>query len=189
MRHIPRLILSGLLAMAAGCGRNPYRPVRASVRYLVFEAEPAVVDRAIGGRARYPLEASAYAMTTLSAEGMVSLSMALTAEPGALVDVTRVVEDWPRVADTWSYSRAGAALSGSGNGAGFLGVAANEGSLVIRVEYDVTHSLGTVKPFRSRLRYEGAVADREWLVFLAPFVRRDGASRVHVIALRVTPEA
>ena len=176
-----------LLGLATGCGSKVYQPARANVRYLVFEAEPALIDRVVAGRIRSPLEASEYSLTILPADGMVSLSKAMTTGPGTLVDATRLAEEWPGAEDAWSYAQPDGPLAGSGGGRGSLGVATKDGVLILRFEYDVTHGLGMPKPFASRLRYEGEARERDWLVFHAPFARRDGTPRVHVIAFRVTP--
>lgn len=76
-------------------------------------------------------------------------------------------------------------MTGSGGGTGYLGVRKKAAQHQIRIEYNVTHSIGTRNPIRSKIFYEGPVPPGRALFFFAPVERTDGSKVFHVIAFEM----
>ncbi|MEI6914594.1 MAG: STN domain-containing protein [Armatimonadota bacterium] len=159
----------------------------ADVRTRVFEAKPEAVDRFIPTSTRKVIQGSDYTVATVSAGNLASLADRISDRPGILVDHTRKILSWPRVADTWSYSRADNNHLGNGGGAGFIGVRVYDGMRQVRLEFDsVTHSINTQPPVKSAFNYEGPAPDAGGIVFVSPFQRTDGTRLYHVIAFEIS---
>ena len=110
---------------------------------------------------------------------------------GLLVNHTRSVSsDWwkPGMPDSWSFSRAGLELAGSGGGIAYLGLRQEKGQDQIRISCQVTDNIDIVADFAgpapnviSTLSYEGILPKSDTLVFLVPFIRRDNSARYLVV--------
>jgi hypothetical protein len=161
-------------------------PTRA--RYRVFEVAADDADTVVAHQSRHQVAQSPYEVALISRDTLDKLTRLTREDSGSLVEHSIFVNQWPRVADSWSYSRANQKVLGSGGAAGFLGVRGTEQSRELRVEYNVTHGINRAGPVdpASRIEapifYEGAVRDDQALVFVAPLRRTDGQQVAHVIA-------
>jgi len=175
------------------------RVFTADVRTRVFEAGSEAVDHLIPAsarkagdqgslvNARKAIEGSAYSVATVSAATLTSLVASISDNPGVLVDQTRQILSWPRVADTWSYSRSDNNRLGNGGGAGFIGVRVYDGIRQVRLEFgSVMHSINTQPQLKSAFNYEGPAPDAGGIVFVSPFQRSDGTRLYHVIAFEIS---
>jgi len=174
-----------LTSMLLGCQSNDGGSASADIRYRVFEAPADIVDKVVPNANRSQLDSSAYSVAQVSATDLELLLKSISARPGLLVDHSRRISWWPRIADSWSYSRADGTLLGGGGGAGFLGVRQKRGIREIRIEYDVTHSINTRETIQLKVLYEGAISG-EAIVLLKPFEREDGTRLVHVLAFEAS---
>lgn len=187
MRKLTALTVVLILAsMLLGCQSKDGGSACADIRYRVFEAARDTVEKAVPNAERTPLDNSAYLVAQVSAGDLESLLKGISADTSLLVDQSRVISWWPKVADTWSYSKADRTLLGGGSGAGFLGVRSKGGSTEIRIEYNVMHNINTGESTQSKISYEGPAPEEGGIVFLKPFERKDGTKLVHVIVFETT---
>ena len=187
MRTITTFALVLFLAsVGAGCRHAAPPTAVASIRYRIFETPTDVVDAVIPRENRTQIEGSSYWIASVSPTNLAVLLDAMTTDAGLLADKQRTISWWPKVADTWAYSRADGTLLGGGVGVGFLGVHADEDVRKIRIEYDVTHTINTSDLVQSKVVYEGAVPPLGVLIALRPFERSDGTPLAHILAYEVT---
>lgn len=168
-----------------GCGPRTV-PASATVQYRVFEVFEDDINKTVPVAKRTQTDSAGYALARVSSDDLKLLLSGIAAKPGLLTDSTRRVAGWPKVADTWTYTRADGTPPGSGGGAGFLGVGTKNGIHEVRIEYNVMHDMGATEPIRTKIAYEGATTDTDVLLFIKPFVRKDGTKLAHVIAFEVT---
>jgi hypothetical protein len=186
VQKLPMLIVVLVVAAGgAGCRRSGRQAAVADIRYRVFEAPAEVLDSVIPQHDRIPSDGSDYWFAFGSDTSLSVLLDAMLADSGLLADHTRTISHWPKTADTWAYSKADGRLLGGGGGAGFLGVQAVAGAGVIRIEYDVTHTINTAEPLQLKAIYEGSVPPSGVLIAFKPFNRTDGAALAHVVAFEV----
>jgi len=185
------ILVSAMTAVAMSCGCPRFRPAAASAgfRYRVFETSVDVIDEAIPPGLRETISDSVYSVSKVNSGQLYVLLAHVAERPGLLAEKMRNISHWPKVADTWSYSRAysdqDAYLTGSGGGTGYLGVCKKGAKHQIRIEYNVTHSIGTRNPIRSDIFYEGPVPTGRTLFFFAPVERTAGSKVFHVIAFEI----
>lgn len=185
MSGLMRLTLGVALTTAFfGCQGRDGKSLQVNIRYRIFEAPRDVVHSVVSNAKRVSVQNSAYSVVLISTADLKSLMDKMPLEPGLLVDRSRTISWWPKVADTWTYSRAGT-LSGVGSGAGFLGVREASDGRELRIEYDVTHSIETVIPIQSKISYEGSAPEEGALLFVAPFHLKDGSQQDHLIVFEI----
>ena len=188
-KHIP-LIGSLLVALSLlGCQshrKDGAGTARANIRYRVFEISRDIADKTIPKDKRRSIEDSLYSVADVSKADIELLLNSISSKPGMLAEHSRTISWWPRIADTWSYSRADGVLLGGGGGAGFLGVRSISGSHEIRIEYNVAHTINTLKSIQSNVTYEGPFPKEGSLAILTPFERKDGTELVHILLFDVT---
>jgi hypothetical protein len=148
-----------------------------------------VINGAIPPELRETISDSVYSVSETDSDRLYVLLAHVADRPSLLAEKQRTISHWPKVADSWSYSRAysdqDAYLTGSGGGTGYLGVRKKGAKHQIRIEYNVTHSIGTRNPIRSDIFYEGPVPAGRTLFFFAPVERTDGSKVFHVIAFEI----
>ena len=165
-----------------GCNANSGGSASADIRYRVFELSPNALENVQTGKWTQ-IGSSSYSVAPVTTTEIATLVKSAVTNTGVLVDHLRQVSGWPRVADTWSYSKADGNLLGGGTGTGFLGVR-RRGTNEIRIEYTINHTINTSMP-ESKIIYEGAIPE-DGLVFVRPFERKDGAKLIHVITFEVS---
>jgi len=159
---------------------------RADVRCRVFEISKEIAEKTIPKTNRREIDNSVHSVVSVSKAESASLLENVSDKPGILRDHSRTRSRWPREADAWCRSIANEVIHGSAGGAGFLGVRSLYGRLEIRIQYSIFHTVNTREPLQSRIVYEGLFPAEGSLAFFAPFERRDGTERVHVILFDVT---
>jgi hypothetical protein len=173
------------------------------LNYQVFEADAAVVDRAVPFDAREPGNA-------LSSAGTYTLAPAYTAvaqmaeiddailsameqsaatNSGTLVNTTRKGENiYHWTPDAWSYDTAQA----SGKGQGFCGMGRGPQTVRFRISYQVSHMVGgnARHPITAEISYDGpAPAKGKARAFFIPFGRGQQAEYlVIVFAVKVASQ-
>jgi hypothetical protein len=157
----------------------------ANVRRRVFEISRDIADKAIPEIKRRNIENS-YSVSEVSKADITLLLNNISSKPGMLTDHSRTISGWPGIADSWSYTIVEGVLNGSSSGAGFVGVRNINGSNEIRIEYNVTHTINTLKPISSKVIYEGLFPKKGSLAILTPFKRKDGAELVHILLFDAT---
>jgi len=167
-----------------GCQHYATHP-SAALRYRIFEASVEDANKVIPVVERSKSDSSEYALARVHRDEITLLLTRMAVKPGLLIDHRRVV-GWPRTVDTWTYSHADGTLLVAGGGTGFLGARAKHGIHEVSIEYDVTHILDAEEPIQTKITYKGSIADGDGLLFLKPFVRKDGTNLVHAIAFEVT---
>jgi len=192
MKNMRQLVLSVFLtavALLAGCKTLTTRQASANFRYRVFETTADAIDRAVRKELTETVPNSAYSVSKVDSEQLGVLLADIADRPGLLTQRSRKISYWPKIADTWAYSKAyseqDAYLTGAGTGAGFLGVRKKGRTYEVRVEYNVFHSIGTRNPIRSRIFYEGEHPGDRAIVFFAALERVDGSKIFHVIAFEI----
>jgi len=187
-------IISALLLWVLGAGcQGRYQPAQARIQVTVFEAPARLVrEYALETRMR-KVPDSSYFMSVISPDELHSM---LTRQDGAarvLYEENRVVRDWPRAADSWSYSRphghGGSDSACSGGGAGFLGVRGRDDHLETRIRYMVNHrGPNGRKAVESNISFESYFPVGRILLFCAPSCLSQQPPQLHAIAFQATPE-
>lgn len=162
------------------------------IQYRVFEVAERDANRVIPDVSRRQVEGSPYLIALVPKEQLDTLAHQMREDSGSLVNRTRSISDWPRIADSWAYSRAGVdKVFGGGAAAGFLGVCQQDSLRRVRIDYHVIHQVdqaGAAKlavNINARIFYEGNLSKDQAVVFLAPITRKDGLKLVHVIAFEI----
>lgn len=183
---LPLLALIALVSiLSSGCDSGSTHSPDTSIRYRIIEVPKGIINSLIPENRRVAVEGSTYQIVTSSSAEIEELISHQLPDSGLLTDHQRNVNWWPKVADTWSYSRADHQLLGSGGGAGFLGVQIKDDSPEIRIDYDVTHSINTSDAVTSKLFYEGKVPPNRVLIAIKPFQRTDGTELFHIIVFEI----
>ena len=184
----------------------------AEVRYRVFEADSALVDRLIpvekrqnGVSTSVRSDMAESQVTAVSTNGIFAktdsqlaqvdpdtlarLLRGMDTKPGLLVDRTREVPLSPSsVAVGWSYAKAGRDFTAAGGGGGSLRVRRDGRNLQVRIECQINHRANNnpgSSPVLSKILYEGNAPPTGALAFLVPFQRKDGSARYLVIAFEI----
>ena len=186
---IPLFLLG---ALTAGCGSEG-QETQARVRLRVFEIPAYVLQHYTQGRNLYELPRSDYSLSIVTPDQVDAMLSDREAAPQMLAENNRVIDRWPRLADTWAYSRIfggmGPEAYCSGGGAGFLGVRERDGQLEIRVEYLVNHSgPHGQKLIESEIFYEYFYPQGHVLLFHAPVGDSEQAQQKHIVALEAALE-
>lgn len=156
----------------------------ADVRCRVFEVPTEVADQIVPPTAINDAEAPDAAV--ISTEELEALVSAACADTGMLNDHKRTVGWWPYVADTFVYTKSDAMFSGSGGGAGFLGVRQVGTAREFNVDYHIHHHWTRMRErIDTKLRYRGALPTGP-MVFIISFDQADGGRRSLVVAVEVT---
>jgi hypothetical protein len=178
-----------LWVLGAGC-QSRYQPAQARIQITVFEAPAPVIRQYTLGTKMHQVPDSSYLVTVISREALQNI---LTPHGGAarlLYEDSRVVRDWPRATDSWSYCHPfGGGPDGacSGGAAGFLGVRGGGNHLETRINYIVNHrGPNGRKAVESSLSFDSYFPLGRVLLFFAP---SQLSSRFHAIAFQATPEA
>jgi hypothetical protein len=191
-----RIVTVGVLLVASMplslCAADSTR-LETEFRHRVFEAKPALIDKLVPDEERKPLPTKpredggtdSWLMAPVRKGTLGKLVKGIHDKPGVLVDRKRVIPESPGVADTWAYSRADPDVLGAGTGGGCLGVQEKDGRLKLTIRYDVTHTINATKPVCSQFTYEGPLPETGAVLFLQPFARQDGTSRVLVVAFEI----
>jgi hypothetical protein len=180
-----------------GAAETFVQNAQAQVRYHVFEADPALVDRMVSPGVRQRSDARP---TDLLYGGGPPNAVSQTAEiPSETLatllkdrnsdvfgQASRTVIMWPRMADTFSYAQTnGGGVGGLG---GFEGIKSDHGALNFRLEYHIDHSVKAREAVSADIFLEGAapVVGRARCFFI-PFTRSDGKFRYLIVAFEVFP--
>jgi hypothetical protein len=191
MKRIAALLIVLCTAAGAnGCASAEWTdagqsPVGTQVRCQIFEVPAEVAEALVPVASRRPVEQSPYTAATVPVGQVKRLAEQMQADSGLLVDKTRPVSNWPRVADSWAYTKADGRLSGGGGGAGFMGVRERGGAREVRIEYQIDHALNATRPIHDPVFYQGPLPAGEAVVFLTPADRTDGQRLTHVVAFEV----
>jgi hypothetical protein len=179
-----------LWVLAAGCESQG---TKARVHLRVFEVPTQVLRLHMSDRSPRKLSDSAYYVSVVTPRDLDALLQSPGANPRMLAESTRVINDWPAVADTWVYSPAYAGMRldtiCSGGGVGYLGVREQFGHLEVHLDYLVNHrGPHGQKLVESKIFYEYRYPEGQVLLFHAPANASDEAPQQHVIAFEVKRE-
>ena len=182
--------LLSLWVLAAGCESQA---TKARVHLRVFEVPTQVLRLHMSDQAPRKLSDSAYFVSVVTTNDLNAILRAPGAAPRLLTESTRIINDWPEVADTWVYSPAYAGMRldtiCSGGGVGYLGVREQFGQLQVHLDYMVNHrGPRGEKLVESKIFYEQSYPEGQVLLFHAPASTAAGAPQQHVIAFEVTRE-
>jgi hypothetical protein len=183
--------LLSLWVLAAGCESQP---TKARVHLRVFEVPTQVLRLHMSDRNPQKLPDSAYYVSVISPNDLNAMLRSPGASPRMLTESTRIINDWPAVADTWVYSPtyAGMRLDTicTGGGAGYLGVREQFGQLEVHLDYLVNHrGPQGQKLVESKIFYEHPYPEGQVLLFHAPANISAQAPLQHVIAFEITRES
>ncbi len=179
-----------LWVLAAGCESQG---TKARVHLRVFEVPTQVLRLHMSDRSPQKLADSAYYVSVVAPRDLDAMLRSPGASPRLLTESTRVINDWPAVADTWVYAPAYAGMRldtiCSGGGAGYLGVREQFGQLQVHLDYMVNHrGPQGEKLVESKIFYERGYPEGQVLLFHAPANASNEAPQQHVIAFEVTRE-
>jgi len=186
----PTILLILLWVLAAGCESQG---TKARVHLRVFEVPTQVLRLHMSDRSPRKLSDSAYFVSVVTPSNLDAMLQYQGVNSRLLADSTRVINDWPAVADTWVYSPtyAGMRLDTicTGGGAGYLGVREQGGQLEVHLDYLVNHrGPQGQKLVESKIFYEYRYPEGQVLLFHAPANASGEAPQQHVIAFEVTRE-
>ena len=193
MRRYKGLGLAITLAvLGAGCQGQSQR-VQARIELKVFDLPTHILREYTLGKKMWTLRDSSYSLNTITPRELSSMLSRPDANVRVLYEKERSINDWPRITDSWSYSRArndSAILSTtSGGGAGCLGVRKRDGGLELRIDYYVTHRGERGKKIiESQIFYEHVYPEDRVLLFHAPAGLSAQRPRHHVVAFKATRE-
>ncbi len=188
----PASVISLLLlwALAAGCESQG---TKARVHLRVFEVPTQVLRLHMSDPNPQKLSDSVYYVSVVTPRNLNAMLQSPGASPRLLAESTRVITDWPAVADTWVYTPAyrGMRLDTicTGGGVGYLGVREKFGQLQVHLDYMVNHRgpQGETR-VESKIFYEQSYPEGQVLLFHAPANAPHEAPQQHVIAFEVTRE-
>ncbi|MCX5646468.1 MAG: hypothetical protein NTZ17_17575 [Phycisphaerae bacterium] len=182
------LVLVGVLA--AGCQSQG---TVAQVHLRVFEVPAHVLRLHAADQKPHKLSNSAYVLSVVTPNDLDAMLRANGANQGLLTERTRVIRDWPAVADTWVYSPDYAGMAqnsicrGGGGGVGSLGVRERGRNLEVRLDYMVSHNSSQgQRLIDSQIFYEHSYPEGQVLLFHTPSNEGGGSSQQHVIAFEIT---
>jgi hypothetical protein len=182
--------LLSLWVLAAGCESQA---TKARVHLRVFEVPTQVLRLHMSDQNPRKLSDSAYFVSVVTTNDLNAILRSPGSAPRLLTESTRIINDWPAVADTWVYSPVypGMRLDTicTGGGVGYLGVREQFGQLQVHLDYMVNHrGPRGEKLVESQIFYEHNYPEGQVLLFHAPASAADGAPQQHVIAFEVTRE-
>jgi hypothetical protein len=159
----------------------------------VFEVTTQVLRLHTSDQSPHKLSDSAYSVSVVTPNDLDAMLKSGGAKQRLLTERTRVINDWPAIADTWVYSPSYAGMAQnsicSGGGVGSLGVRGRGRNLEVRLDYMVNHSGPQgQKLIESKIFYDHSYAEGQVLLFHTPANASDGGSRRHVIAFEITRE-
>ena len=182
------LVLVGILA--AGCQSQG---TEARVHVRVFEVPVQVLRLHTADQKPHKLSNSAYVLSVVTPNELDAMLRATGTNQRLLTERTRVISDWPAVADTWVYAPGYVAMaqngmgSGSGGGVGSLGVRERGHNLEVRLDYMISHNSAQGRRLiDSQIFYEHSYPEGRVLLFHTPSNEDDGSSEQHVIAFEIT---
>jgi hypothetical protein len=183
------LVLAG--ALAAGCQSQG---TEAQVHVRVFEVPAQVLRLHMADQKSQKLANSAYVLSIVTPDELNAMLTASGTNQCLLTERTRVISDWPSVADTWVYAPGYAMTqnslssnSGSGGGVGSLGVRERGHNLEVRLDYMISHNSARGRRLiDSQIYYEHSYPEGRVLLFHTPSDESDGRSEQHVIAFEIT---
>jgi hypothetical protein len=187
-RATPTISLLLLWVLAAGCASQA---TKARVHLRVFEVPTQVLRLHTPEQNPSRVSGSDYLLSVVTPNDLNAMLRSKGAKSRLLADSTRVINDWPAVADTWvyspSYADIGPGAICTGGGAGSLGVRERGGHLEVRLDYLVDHrGPQGQKLIASKIFYEYRYPEGRVLLFHTPSNAPDGSSRHHVIAFEIT---
>ncbi len=179
-----------LWVLATGCESQA---TKARVHLRVFEVPTQILRLHLSDPNPQKLSDSAYYVSVVTPRDLNAMLQSPGASPRLLTESTRVINDWPEVADTWVYTPAYAGMRldtiCSGGGVGYLGVREQFGQLQVHLDYLVNHrGPQGEKRVESKIFYEHAYPEGQVLLFHAPANAPHEAPQQHVIAFEVTRE-
>ncbi len=182
--------LLSLWVFAAGCESQA---TKARVHLRVFEVPTQVLRLHMSDQNPQKLSDSAYFVSVVTPNDLNAILRSPGAPPRLLTESTRIINNWPEVADTWVYSPAYAGMRldtiCSGGGVGYLGVREQFGQLQVHLDYMVNHrGPRGEKLVESKIFYERGYPEGQVLLFHAPTGAATGFPQQHVIAFEVTRE-
>lgn len=207
-----RYTVFGLLVsvlVQAGCSGVQAGVVPAEVHQQVYQLPPEVVGALLPEDARTPLEGSDYTFGYLNLDALTQALAPYQGEVNQLHDKRRVFHGWPQVADSWTATYTGDALSLEASGACFFGVRLQEDVPHLRFEGHLTYGVdnrpslieklhkGALDPhdleaqvldrsYRGEVLFEGPVAAGDALVLVGPSPSEKELPFVHVMVFEVS---
>jgi len=182
-------IVSLVLLWVFGTGCES-QGTRAQIHVRVFEVPAQVLRLHTSSQSPRKLSDSAYCVSVVTPENLDALLQYNGTAQRLLAERTRVIEDWPAIADTWvyasSYAGRGADCLYTGGGVGSLGVRERGGNLQVRLDYMVNHrGPQGQRLIDSEIFYDHDYPEGQVLLFHAPLDAEDGSSERHVIAFEI----
>jgi hypothetical protein len=188
----PTISLLLLWVLAAGCESQG---TKARVHLRVFEVSTQALRLHTAGQNSRKLSDSAYSVSVVTPNELNAMLRSGGAKQRLLTERTRVINDWPAIADTWVYSPSYAGMeqdsicSGGGGGVGSVGVRERGRNLEVRLDYIVNHTgPHGQRLVESKIFYEHSYPEGQVLLFHTPSSTSGGNPRLHVIAFEVTRE-
>jgi hypothetical protein len=170
-----------------------HQPAQARIRITAFEAPAQMVrEFALGAKVRN-LPNSAYSVAVITPRQLRRMLGRENRAARLLYEDDRVIRDWPRATDSWSYSypfddvELGGACSGGA--AGFLGVRRRGGRLEMRISYIINHrGANGRKAVDSHIDFECEFPVGKVLLFFAPSHLSNLSPRIHAVAFQAVQE-
>ncbi len=186
----PTISLALLWVLAGGCESQP---TKARVHLRVFEVPTQVLRLHMSDQNSRKLSDSAYYVSVVSPGDLEAMLRSPGVNPRLLADSTRIINDWPAVADTWvdSPTYAGVRLDSicTGGGVGYVGVRDQGGHLEVHLDYLVDHrGPQGQKLIESKIFYEYQYPEGQILLFHTPARASGEGQQEHAIAFEVTRE-
>ena len=159
----------------------------------MFEVPTQVLRLHMSDQHPRKLSDSAYFVSVVTLGDLDAMLQSPGANPRMLTESTRIINDWPEVADTWVYSPAYAGMRldtiCTGGGVGYLGVRDQGGHLEVHLDYLVNHrGPQGQKLVDSKIFYQYRYPEGQVLLFHTAANASDEAPQQHVIAFEVTRE-
>ena len=177
-----------LWVLAAGCQSQA---TQARVHLRVFEVPAEVLRFHTSDQNPHKLSDSAYSVSVVTCDALDVMLRFNGAPRRLLAERTRVINDWPAMADTWVYSPSYAGMGAdsicTGGGVGSVGVRERGRNLEVRLDYLVNHrGPQGQRLIESKLFYEHDYPEGRVLLFHSPASAPDGSARQHIIAFEIT---
>ncbi len=181
-----------LWVLGAGC-QGRYQPAQARIQVTVFEAPARIVREYTLETRMRRVPDSSYFVSVISTEELHTMLTRQDSTTRMLYEDNRIVRDWPRAPDSWSYSLprgdAGSDSGCSGGGAGFLGVRGRDDHLETRIRYIVNHrGPNGRKAVESNISFGSYFPVGRVLLFCAPSCLSQQPPQLHAIAFQVAQE-
>jgi len=187
-----------------------------SIRYRVFEIEPAVADQLVPNAEREQGATGNWQMAAISPETLASLvgrrvlnrhtmcdrhlvirnhgsseTIVTSSAPGVRKPQQQVIAGWRVVADNWGHTLANQVANDMAqlNLHGFFAIRRKEGVLQLKIEQVLTHRIGDRPAVDVHIGYEGNAPRKGVLACFIPFARNNDTTGCFLFTVEVQEAA